>query len=778
MNNRNNEDKINFSQDIKFVEKHIGGSTDDSVSTFNNQTTLITNKANDFERTINYFNKMERDKNKNDNYVERIDNEQHTTPYRINNFATYVEDVNYSNPIIYPKDYDMYFDYLQKKNINPINTQVIKSKEFINIDSANRNTKSSLNIEKYVNLEDNSLEFYNQQNYFRIYVDKANELFQVNNYIILRGFQNYNNYYQKMIFFFTNGSNRVIIDLKPNFITTIPYYDILIKINGVTNGNSLYWKNIPVSLINELHKVFVITDGNDYRLGFDLPINFYSENELDKNLVSDCEIIFYNVGNYPISLINANTPLTTNNLSNYLIVSEVNNSWIQILLTGTLSINDNINLEGIFNVGTFRTGKNIQIGKINSFIQGYPNPNNYNVNLNKTYNNVAAIKMISSEIPNVQKNIMVVEQDVNSINSTTDVNLKYIENQNNKLYWQNVDEPGIYFIELLPGFYTYDELKINIEQAASKLPRNITDIKNNNVNEFNELKVEFDVEKNKTSFNLFNTYSLPNCFENLYVGVDSDKKNSYTIRIYQQNHNLKKDDRIFISGSIDYYYISKDYINSTDGHIITNVVNNSFYDIQIDNINKIEDVGNTYGGYSIKIKTFAIFRMFFNFKDTFGKLIGFRLTGEEYSITNYSSNLNNYTITNIEPYYYNINKILVINGNITPFDIFTNFSSQTTRYILLLLDGVNLNDNPNGPSYFYKFLLNGLPNTYLYNSFVNSPVFLNPPIKSLNQLNFTFINSDGGLVNFGNLNHSFTLEITTLSNLPENTNLTTYMSRM
>jgi hypothetical protein len=777
MSNRNSGNKINFSDDIKFAVQHIGGSNDDSIKDFNNQTNIIKNNTEDYERILNYFNKLERDKNNNDDYVERLDNEQHTTPYRINNFATYIEDVNYSNPIIYPKEYDMYFDYLQNKNLNPINTQVVKRKEFVNIDSANRNFKTFLNIEKYISLEDGSLEFYNQKNYFRIYVDKADELFEPNNFIILRGLQNYNNYYQSMTFFFTNGSNRVIIDLKPNYITTIPYYDILIKITGVSNGNLLYWKNIPIYIINQLHKVYIIGDNNDYRLAFDIPINFYSENELDKNLVSECNITFFNIGNYPINLVNANTPLTANNLDNYLIVSEISTSFVQILLSGTLSLNENIYLDGVWSNGVFRTGKNIQIGKINSSSQGYANPNNYSINLNKTYNNVAEIKMVSSEIPNVQKNITVVDKDINSINSTTDVNLKYIQNDNNKLYWQNIEDVGIYMIELLPGFYNYDELKRSIESTAAKLPRNIIST-NNNAYKFNVLTVDFDVEKNLTKFNLYNIYILPNCLENLNENIDYEKQNSYTIRISQPNHNFKKGDRIFITGSIDYYFISNDYINSVEGHIITNVINNNFYEIKIDNINKIDDVGNTKGGYGLQIKSYAIFRMFFNFKDTFGKLIGFKLTGEEYSITSYTSLANNYTITNIDKYYYDISQVLIINGNLTPFDIYTNFSSQTTRYMLLLLDGINLNNTPNGPSYFYKFLLNGLPNTYLYNTFVNSPVFLNPPIKSLNQLNFTFINPDGGLVNFGNLNHSFTLEITTLSNLPENTNLTTFMSRM
>ena len=139
MDNRNNANNINFSRDIKFVEKHIGGANDDTNSNFNNQVNIITNNKSNYELMLEHFNKLEREKNNNDQYVDRLDNEKFTTPYRVNSYATYVEDVNFSNPVVYPKEYDMYFDYLEKKNLNSINNQVVKKKKYINIDSSNRN---------------------------------------------------------------------------------------------------------------------------------------------------------------------------------------------------------------------------------------------------------------------------------------------------------------------------------------------------------------------------------------------------------------------------------------------------------------------------------------------------------------------------------------------------------------------------------------------------------------------------------------------------------------
>lgn len=761
---------------IKFVEKNIGGGTDiNNIKNFNDQNNIIINNKEDYDRLLDYHNKIVRDKNDNDNYVERLDNEKSTTVYRINNYPNTVDDIIFSNPLIYPKEYDMYHDYLNEKNINPINTQVVKTKSYINIDSANRELNSALNIDKYIDLIDNSLEFINQSNYFRIYLNNSLYKFNVNDYIILRGFKNYENYYENLNFFFENGSPTVLLDIFPNYINKIKYYDVLIEIIGVKNDSSLIWKNIPLEIINGLQKTYLKNVNNSVRIAFDLPINFYSENNVDKTLISNCKISFLNLGNYPINLINAITPITSKNLSNYLIIKDVSTNYIDIFLTANLSLNNNINLDGYWSNNNFRTGKNIQIGKINGFIQGYPNPNSYTIYLNKTYKNIAELKIVSSEIPNVQENIISTTKNAN-INNTTDVNLKYIENANNKLYWQNINDFGIYSIELESGYYTYPELKIAIEKKVSNIKRNLI-FKDTNLFEYNTMKVEFDEVSSKTSFNLFDLYNLPLCLDS----INTTKINSttiYTIRIRQPYHNLTIDDRIFITDSIDYFFIDKKYINSLEGHLVTNVINNFVYEIILININEIPDVGDTHGGANIKIKMFSIFRLYFNFKDTFGTLIGFKLSGLEYSITEYATSKNKYTITNLDPYYYNISTVLIINKNITPFDLINTYSQQTKRYVLLLINGFNLNNNPNGQSYFYKFLLNGKQNSYLYNTFVPTPIYINPPLRSLNSLNLTFINPDGGLVNFGSLNHSLTLEITTLNNLPENTNMSTFMSRI
>lgn len=772
----NNKIELN---DTHFLDKHIGGNDKDTIQDFNNQSNIVTNEKTNYNRMIDYFNKIERTKNENNEYIERLDNEQHATIYRINNFPTYVDDVNFSNPLIYPKDYDPYFDYLNKKNINPLNTQVVKKKEYLNIDSANRISTSSLNISKYLTIKDYGLEFKNDSNILKIYPKTPSELSLLDKFIILRGFKSYINYYDNLNFFFTNGSPIVIIDIKPNFSTKISYANITIIIEGLEITNpSGYWKNIPIQLLNGHQKISIEKYNSEFKLSFRLPINFYSTNQNDNIFKSSCKITFNCLGNYPINLINANTPLTSTNLTNYFTINTIKTNYIEVLLTNKISLNDNIDLDGYWENDSFFTGKNIQIGNIDGFIQAYNSANNFSIFLNKTYNNVAEIKIISSEIPNLQKNIIkeTLTNDNTIMYANNSTNLSYINNINNKLYWENIMDNGIYQIELETGNYTYPFLKEIIENKVSKVKRKPI-IPNNFLIEYNYMEVEFIESINETKFTMYDIYNVPKCLIE-FTDASTSSNNIFKIKIYLPNHNLIIGDVIYITDSLDYFVIDKKYINSMQGHKISNVWDDNYFEITFLNINLIDDVGDTNGGYSIKIKKKAIFKLYFNFKDTFGKLIGFKLVGYDGSITNYSNAFDDYIITNKQEYYNDVSSILIVNNVIPPENLITDFESEPYNYLLLLIDGLNNNNNPNGPSYFYKFLINQPPKNYLFNTFVNSPVYFNPPISNLNTLSLTLVYPNGGLVNMGNLNYSLTFEITTINNLPENTNINTNMARI
>ena len=772
-------DNQNFSVNVNFIEKQVGGNQDDKTQTFQNQKNIIENTEKEYAQIVDYYEDMKRDKSSKDG-LRREDDETHTNVYRINNFATTIDDIIISNPVIYPKEYDPYFEYIYKKNLNPINTRVVKTKNFINIDSGNRNKETILNVDKYINLENNSLVFKNLENTFRINLPEANKFFTANDFMILKGLKNYTVSYKNISFFFLRESPKVVINLKPNFDLILPYYDVIIEIKGVTNNGSNIYKNIPLSLINQIHKVYIDdtylnTNNSDLKLAFNMPINYSTDNESDQILVSDCLITFYNIGNYPLNLINSSIPITDRNLFPYLLVKEVYDNYLIIKLSEQISINDNILISGYWKENFFYTGINIQIAKINSFTEGYRYPNTYIIPLDKNYNNICEIKMMSSEIPNPQLNV-ITEASLFSYNkddSTISINKNEVQIINNKLYWENVLDSVTYSISISAGYYTYPDLKKEIEKQAALIQRNLL-IANSTLNKYNILTVTFDTYINKTSFNLYNEFTLPNCLYSI-TGIGGGP---YIIRIRQTDNNFVVGDIIFITDSKDYYNISSIYINRVEGHLITRILGNDFYEITLTNINVITDVGDTAGGFQIKIRSYAKFRMLFSSQDTMGNLLGFAYPGEEFSITPYCGQTNNFTITNKQPYYIDVNQLYIVSNSYSTNNYNTNYKSESFRYILLQAEGLNENANPDGPPFFYKFLLNGPANSYIYNTFVNTPIYFNPPLKSLKELKFTFITPYGTLVNFNDLNHSFTLEITSINNFPENTNINTFTSRI
>jgi hypothetical protein len=62
-------------------------------------------------------------------------------------------------------------------------------------------------------------------------------------------------------------------------------------------------------------------------------------------------------------------------------------------------------------------------------------------------------------------------------------------------------------------------------------------------------------------------------------------------------------------------------------------------------------------------------------------------------------------------------------------------------------------------------------NGYSFDSFVPTVKCLDPPVDILNHLHIEFVNPDGTPVDFGNKDHTFTLEVTEIYNVPNSTNI-------
>lgn len=110
------------------------------------------------------------------------------------------------------------------------------------------------------------------------------------------------------------------------------------------------------------------------------------------------------------------------------------------------------------------------------------------------------------------------------------------------------------------------------------------------------------------------------------------------------------------------------------------------------------------------------------------------------------------------------------------------------RYIIMTCEEFPVMDNIigiNKNKAFQKIQLNGVSNVvngtsfgpytsgaFVYNTFIhNMPKIYYVPIHEVSKLTFKFFSPNGELYDFNGIDHSFTLRITTLENIPEHTNI-------
>ena len=722
-------------ENIKFISSKVGGDNDDTNEEFKEQLKLIEKNKKNFSKNYN------------------------NTEPRLGNDNLSIDDFYFSNPIVYPEDPDLYFQYIQQKNLKSINTQVITSVLTFNIDSSLRLKNDSIIIDFYELLSSESLTFTNNSNLFSITVSDISR-YKINDLIILQGFTNYNVTYNSLNLFFENETNLVKLDIKANFESFIPLLDVYIIISGITNTNNVF-KNIPIALLNRQHKIELV---DDKYIGFRLPINFYTDNTTDSILTSSCKIEYLSIGNYPINLINANLPYSKYNLLSYQPIFDIVNNNIIIKLQTDISINDNIDLNNSSWVNNkFLTGgSSIQIGRIKNIITGSPKSSKFTYSLPKMIQNIVSVKMVSSEIPNTYFNI---------------------NNSNNYFYWDIYDDNNKepYNIVLDAGFYSFTDLKATIESKVIQVPRIFS---NNLYREyyynFNIIKVDFNEILGTSTFNSFSKFLLPQCL--VSYEIVNQTTSSYLITIFQEVHNLGVGQRIYIENSLDFIVIPAKYINNPDGYIIVNIINNNKYQIKIDYINPLINnyVDITGGGYAITISVKNSFSLLFDKSNTFGDLMGFRNVGNSLAVTPFSSKENDYKITNTQLYVYgglqnDISDNLVLKTNI--------LNSYNYKYILLKCKGFDRCSSSNNIKYFYKIEFDNFNNNngnkdIFYNSYIDNPIYFYPSLsEKIEILEFEFIDPYGNEFNFYNLENSFTLVFTCINNYPENTNLNPKVAR-
>lgn len=785
-----------------YIENHVGGNQ--NVPPLNkqyikSQLNLI-NKSKDYLPPFNYDDQF-----LNNRIYRQNNNNQFYNKYNINNANNKTNNTNINdttdynknmNKVVYPEDrdtvnrYDPYSGYLYKYGLLDESGNKRRYKTYyLNIDSAYRVLQPIVKTDDCYLLQQNPLSFTKDSNVIKIY--HKNNNYQDGDLITLTGavgtgytfrYNNDNISFEMRIGY---GYIKFIAPITFDFGLANPINTEIkynkngnVQINGIQGDNIIgtesYLSNIPINLINNTHIAYPILGVSDTNNALNLG------NPLWGNLISlDNDIVIYNphifyivlplalegpyysslpdynykisflsINSIPLNFINAEFPINPDRQFGYHQIQNVQNDCYDIVISDFVAANTILG-----------GGSTIYVARINEILPGYTYPNNYIINLDKIYHDIVSIKLVSMEFPNTS----------NVINNS-------IGTANNKLYWNNLEDGNyLYDISIPPGNYTPSTLANEIQSLISQVPRinaNTQNIPNVIFSPNHYANVSINTNTNVVSISMYKKYSLiqpisitdPD-LSNLLNIVDGPVK----ITINHPNHGMITDNQtIIISGAIDTLGIPASVINGQ--HIVSLIYDSfnnpdpDFYTIEVPPFNLLSPRIDTKGGNSVNILIPNLFRLRFDKSDTLGKILGWRRPGDVYSITPYAK-----TITNQDSYFFD-NTVDSFGNNITITNNIIQLSGD--NYVYMEVNPLETYIS-NGPikHAFAKILLCDIPNKVIFNSFVNMPLIFDDPLHELSQLEIIFYNRDGTLYNFNGADHSFTLEIITVNDVPKGTNI-------
>jgi hypothetical protein len=574
------------------------------------------------------------------------------------------------------------------------------------------------------------------------------------------------------------------------------------NING-QNNTPQFIGNIPISTLNTTHQIYFYNPEYPIPLPYPPAIidpNFYNNGTFYIKLVKKFQwlnppntitphniILYINFKNgIPNNLINSQYPIQNKYHQGYLTINHLTKKYNYLTkkydtydIFIKIKTNYNSTVWNYMNIHTdLKAGNNICTGLVTEINQGYTLPTNYNINLNKIYNNIVMIKLISTEFPIIDYLIHNC-QDVNKKNDS-------FTKINSKLYWQNLDDGDyLYSITLNEGNYKIDDLIKIIEAKISNIPRIKTP--GNNIysnNNKNIIKITKNFSINEYIFSSFQESEIIQPFINIVHDYSDPNTFKTYITVRHLNHQLKEGDNIEISDSIDTDGILSKDLNQK--FKIYQIIDKDNYIIKLQNLNLIGNPSSTKGGNNVKVLSPNIFRLRFDFDDTFGAYFGFRNLGNPNSITQFNSFITN------KDWYANewVDDNDVCKQEFT--DSNNNEITSTTYkikespvdiidYYYMTIDAGNYqHEILNNMSTFSKIHnvfakiqnISSLTiyNNIIYNSFINTPVYFSNPLPKLDNLKIAFYDKNGDLVKYNDFEHSMTLEIVCLDEIPEKTN--------
>lgn len=630
---------------------------------------------------------------------------------------------------------------------------------FIDINSSSRQILPSITTDMKITLEKDPIILSN--NSALAFVKQKNHNFVVGDSITL------SNVFNKVVTLRTyNGPNSPAIEIFPgtnimkiNYKSQIPLTinqnennlsNTEISISGLVGDfglNQTYLGNIPVNIINGKHIVKFALNKSDVK-------------GVNKDSILNNPMFFTTSSEYffivlPLPMNNKNPPYVLEDYNFKLFFESIAGISLNDLNTGNSNYHQIVNVEsdGYFielpkkifiQEQSIRVGgSNVNVSKIVETIPGYPFPNNYSINLRNVYNNIISARLLSTEIPNTEK--LIKESPENR--------------RNNRLYWNNIDDGDyIYMLSIPEGNYTINDLKKELEKQFNSTPLtpSIPRILSNNsrLDPNHNVIVDINPSTNEVIFKPYKKFNLVNPIVKIEPSTlieNSDPNTNFSLTINHPNHGIDTIGTIItIKNAISTLGIPSDIINKE--HTITEIIDKDNYKITLDKFNFIDENKDTKGGVNVNVYIPDKIKLRFDKKDTLGTILGFNNVGEETSITDFKE-----IISNKDPYYDQISYVGPNNSlKLKPFN-----------YILMEVDPLtSMSSTTSIPNSFAKILLSS-NDRILFNTFVPLTYFYNDPIGSINTLKITFYNPDGTLYDFDGQDHSFTLELITINDIPQ-----------
>jgi len=670
--------------------------------------------------------------------------------------------------------YDPYEGYLFSRGLMDDGTNKRRYRtDYINIDSIFRVKQPSLDVDDPFVLSENPLDF--NINSRIVFINHKNNSYEVGDLITLE-----NVFGNQLVLqtFDDNGTATFEIPAGCNFMKiNIPHglpfdYDddiIQIELNGIRGDrgnmdNASFLGNIPINIFNTKHSIKLTLTQVD--LDPDCNINNFPDGYFDVNLnyffiilpvsmqnpqnaapyvlrTYNFKIIFLSIGGIPLNLLNARYPIDPNNRQGFHIIRSVSQNGYMIELPINAILDEN------------GGGKCVTVAKINSVNTGYPNPNDYIIELGATFHDVISVRLVSMEFPN----------------SDTAIRDYPPERANNKIYWNDIDDGNfLYSIEIPSGNYAPNDLVTIMETLFLATVRVNAGILGFNYSPNHFIKVGINMNTNEVTFESFKEFILSQPIINVEPAISLDPEivpddpdAEYELTIFHPNHGLTEiGSIILISNAISHFGIPTDILNAE--HIVIEIIDNDTYKIKLPKLNLGIVRTDTKGGAAVTILVPDLFRLRFDQPDTMASILGFRNPGDPNSIFAFSN-----IISNKDEYEFDIEE-----NALGESIIIKNNAIQLSgdNYVLMIAEPLEtLSSIGSIKRAFAKIQLCDIPGKVLFNTHVNTSRFYVDSLHEVSELKVQFYTPDGFLYDFNGLDHSYTIEFVTVNDIPEGSGL-------